>query len=126
MLHWRSACCTGGLHAAQKLRLLQKRCGAAHAAREPSMRSHMRRAARRSSARCLQAKWGVQALEEGLTCQEICDKYHAVHAQIYEWFGIAFDKFGRTPTWQQTEIAQARCTLLPSPTSATLGQVAQA
>ncbi len=50
----------------------------------------------------------AQALEEGLTCQEVCDKYHAVHAQIYEWFDIAFDKFGRTPTWQQTEIAQAR------------------
>jgi hypothetical protein len=50
----------------------------------------------------------AQALEEGLTCQEVCDKYHAVHAQIYDWFDIAFDKFGRTPTWQQTEIAQAR------------------
>ncbi|KAK9825825.1 hypothetical protein WJX81_000084 [Elliptochloris bilobata] len=49
----------------------------------------------------------TKALEEGLTCQETCDKYHAVHAQIYEWFDIAFDKFGRTPTWQQTEIAQA-------------------
>ena len=33
-----------------------------------------------------------------------------MHAQIYEWFDIAFDKFGRTPTWQQTEIAQARST----------------
>ena len=37
---------------------------------------------------------------------QICDKYHAVHAQIYEWFDIAFDKFGRTTTPQQTEIAQ--------------------
>lgn len=59
----------------------------------------------------------MQALEEGLTCQEICDKYHAVHAQIYDWFDIAFDKFGRTPTWQQTEIAQARSTLPLSPIS---------
>lgn len=48
----------------------------------------------------------LQALEEGLTCQEICDKYNAIHRDIYEWFDIAFDKFGRTPTWQQTEIAQ--------------------
>ena len=47
-----------------------------------------------------------QALEEGLTCQEICDKYHAQHKAIYEWFQISFDHFGRTPTWQQTEIAQ--------------------
>lgn len=48
----------------------------------------------------------TKALEEGLTCQEICDKYHAVHAGIYEWFDISFDKFGRTPTRAQTEIGQ--------------------
>jgi hypothetical protein len=40
----------------------------------------------------------LQALEEGLSCQEICDKYHAVHKAVYEWFGCSFDKFGRTPT----------------------------
>lgn len=45
-------------------------------------------------------------MEEGLTCQEICDKYHVIHADIYQWFDIEFDKFGRTPTRQQTEIAQ--------------------
>ena len=56
----------------------------------------------------LQESFGgaLQALEEGLTCQEICDKYNAIHRDIYAWFDIAFDKFGRTPTWQQTEIAQ--------------------
>lgn len=48
----------------------------------------------------------MQALEEGLTCQQICDKYHVIHADIYRWFDIEFDKFGRTPTRQQTEIAQ--------------------
>ena len=48
----------------------------------------------------------MQALEEGLSCQQICDKYNKIHADIYEWFDIAFDKFGRTPTWQQTEIGQ--------------------
>jgi methionyl-tRNA synthetase len=31
-----------------------------------------------------------QALEEGLTCAQICDKYHAVHKGVYEWFGISF------------------------------------
>eukprot|EP00892_Ulva_mutabilis_P010326 jgi/Ulvmu1/7666/UM038_0095.1 len=53
----------------------------------------------------------TKALEEGLTCQEICDKYHAIHKQIYEWFQIDFDKFGRTPTRAQTEITQGifRC-----------------
>jgi leucyl-tRNA synthetase len=40
----------------------------------------------------------TKALEEGLTCQEICDKYHAIHKATYEWFDISFDKFGRTPT----------------------------
>ncbi|GAB4819697.1 hypothetical protein N2152v2_006743 [Parachlorella kessleri] len=48
----------------------------------------------------------TKALEEGLSCQEICDKYHAIHKAIYEWFDISFDKFGRTPTRAQTEIGQ--------------------
>ncbi|MCJ8729412.1 hypothetical protein PDJAM_G00105960 [Pangasius djambal] len=47
-----------------------------------------------------------KALEEGLTPQEICDKYFAVHNAIYKWFQIDFDYFGRTTTQQQTEIAQ--------------------
>jgi len=48
----------------------------------------------------------TKALEEKLTPQEICDKYHQIHKGIYEWFNISFDKFGRTTTQQQTEIAQ--------------------
>ncbi|XP_055016361.1 methionine--tRNA ligase, cytoplasmic isoform X2 [Boleophthalmus pectinirostris] len=47
-----------------------------------------------------------KAREEGLTPQQICDKYHAVHASIYKWFQIDFDFFGRTTTSKQTEIAQ--------------------
>ncbi|XP_061688389.1 methionine--tRNA ligase, cytoplasmic isoform X2 [Syngnathoides biaculeatus] len=47
-----------------------------------------------------------KAREEGLTPQQICDKYHAIHASIYEWFQIDFDFFGRTTTDKQTEIAQ--------------------
>uniref|UniRef100_A0A3B3RGD7 Methionine--tRNA ligase, cytoplasmic n=1 Tax=Paramormyrops kingsleyae TaxID=1676925 RepID=A0A3B3RGD7_9TELE len=47
-----------------------------------------------------------KAREEGLTPREICDKYHKVHADIYSWFQIDFDYFGRTTTDQQTEIAQ--------------------
>ena len=49
----------------------------------------------------------LQALEENLTCPEICDKYHAIHADIYRWFNISFDKFGRTSTQQQTDISQS-------------------
>ncbi|TRY62688.1 hypothetical protein TCAL_12964 [Tigriopus californicus] len=48
----------------------------------------------------------TKALKEGLTPQEICDKYHKLHADIYRWFNIAFDHFGRTTTQQQTEVAQ--------------------
>ena len=48
----------------------------------------------------------TKAIAEGLTPQQICDKYHKVHAEVYDWFDISFDKFGRTTTPQQTEIAQ--------------------
>lgn len=41
-----------------------------------------------------------------MTPQELCDKYNKLHAEVYEWFNIGFDKFGRTPTKQQTDIAQ--------------------
>ena len=44
-----------------------------------------------------------QALEEGLTPAEICDKYFKEHAQIYKWFNIDFDYFGRTTTPEQTK-----------------------
>ncbi|XP_037535350.1 methionine--tRNA ligase, cytoplasmic [Nematolebias whitei] len=47
-----------------------------------------------------------KAREEGLTPQQICDKYHTVHSSIYKWFQIDFDFFGRTTTEKQTEIAQ--------------------
>ena len=48
----------------------------------------------------------TKAIQEGLTPQQICDKYHQVHKTIYDWFGIDFDIFGRTTTPLQTEIAQ--------------------
>ncbi|MHB9293776.1 putative methionyl-tRNA synthetase [Hollandina sp. SP2] len=47
-----------------------------------------------------------KAVEEGVSPQELCDRYHAIHAAIYRWFTIAFDKFGRTSTPIQTEIVQ--------------------
>ncbi|KAL8704086.1 MAG: hypothetical protein Q9201_002747 [Fulgogasparrea decipioides] len=48
----------------------------------------------------------TKALEEGVTPRELCDKYAKVHADIYEWFEIAFDIFGRTSTSQQQDIVQ--------------------
>ncbi|XP_038078206.1 methionine--tRNA ligase, cytoplasmic-like [Patiria miniata] len=48
----------------------------------------------------------TKALAEGLTPKQICDKYYKIHHDIYKWFSIDFDHFGRTTTQQQTEIAQ--------------------
>ncbi|GMP91361.1 hypothetical protein CsSME_00042097 [Camellia sinensis var. sinensis] len=46
-------------------------------------------------------------MEENCTPQQICDKYHAVHKEVYKWFNISFDEFGRTSSPQQTEVCQA-------------------
>ncbi|KAH3692301.1 hypothetical protein DPMN_194751, partial [Dreissena polymorpha] len=48
----------------------------------------------------------TKAIAEGLTPQQICDKYSALHRDIYKWFNIDFDYFGRTTTEQQKVIAQ--------------------
>ncbi|KAK9461754.1 tRNA synthetases class I (M)-domain-containing protein, partial [Lipomyces oligophaga] len=48
----------------------------------------------------------TKALEDGVTPKQLCDKYHVIHKEVYDWFNIGFDKFGRTTTPQQTEIAQ--------------------
>lgn len=49
----------------------------------------------------------TKAMEENCTPKQICDKYHAIHMEVYEWFNISFDKFGRTSTPQQTQVCQA-------------------
>ncbi|WP_304224880.1 methionine--tRNA ligase [Gracilinema caldarium] len=48
----------------------------------------------------------TRAAEEGISPRELCDRYHALHRDIYQWFNIAFDKFGRTSTPIQTEVVQ--------------------
>jgi methionyl-tRNA synthetase len=48
----------------------------------------------------------TKAREEGRTPRELCDHYNAIHNEIYRWFNIDFDHFGRTSTPQQTEIVQ--------------------
>ncbi|KAJ5689806.1 methionyl-tRNA synthetase [Penicillium macrosclerotiorum] len=40
----------------------------------------------------------ARALTEKCTPQELCDKYHAIHSDVYKWFNISFDTFGRTTT----------------------------
>ncbi|KAF2441775.1 methionyl-tRNA synthetase [Karstenula rhodostoma CBS 690.94] len=48
----------------------------------------------------------TKAIEENVTPEQLCTKYNALHADVYKWFNIGFDHFGRTPTQQQTDIAQ--------------------
>ena len=48
----------------------------------------------------------TKALEEGVTPQEICDRFYAIHKNIYDWFNISFDEFGRTATEEQKELTQ--------------------
>ncbi|KAI5293849.1 hypothetical protein KEM52_005122 [Ascosphaera acerosa] len=49
----------------------------------------------------------TKALEEKMTPEELCAKYNKIHQEVYEWFNIGFDIFGRTPTAKHTEIAQS-------------------
>lgn len=48
----------------------------------------------------------TRAIQEGKTPRELCDYYFAEHDRIYQWFGINFDKFGRTSNEECTEITQ--------------------
>ncbi|GHV20631.1 methionine--tRNA ligase [Spirochaetia bacterium] len=48
----------------------------------------------------------TRAAESGITPRELCDRYYNLHAGIYKWFNISFDKFGRTSTPYQTGIVQ--------------------
>lgn len=48
----------------------------------------------------------TRALEEGVSPRELCDRYYTVHRDIYRWFEIEFDHFGRTSRPVQTEVVQ--------------------
>lgn len=48
----------------------------------------------------------TRALKDGVTPKELCDKYYSLHKEIYEWFDIDFDYFGRTSTEVHTKITQ--------------------
>jgi methionyl-tRNA synthetase len=48
----------------------------------------------------------TRALQEAITPQELCDKYHELHKKIYQWFNIDFSHFGRTSSKEQTQIVQ--------------------
>lgn len=42
-----------------------------------------------------------------MTPEELCAKYNKIHKEVYDWFEIGFDHFGRTPTQKHTDISQA-------------------
>jgi methionyl-tRNA synthetase len=49
----------------------------------------------------------TRALLEGITPRELCDRYHKLHADVYKWFNVSFDSYGRTATPKHTEITQS-------------------
>lgn len=48
----------------------------------------------------------VKAIEEKKTPREICDTYFKIHSEVYKWFDIGFDYFGRTSTEWHTRVVQ--------------------
>ena len=48
----------------------------------------------------------VKAREAGVTPAALCEKYHQLHKDIYEWFGISFDVYGKTATPTHTKIVE--------------------
>lgn len=49
----------------------------------------------------------TKALEEKLSPEDLCAKYNKIHQEVYAWFNIGFDHFGRTPTQKHTDISQS-------------------
>ncbi|TVR02699.1 MAG: methionine--tRNA ligase [Spirochaetaceae bacterium] len=48
----------------------------------------------------------TRAREEGISPKELCTRYYEIHSEIYRWFNISFDHFGRTSAPNHTEITQ--------------------
>lgn len=48
----------------------------------------------------------TKALELGKSPKDLCDEFYQIHKEIYEWFSIQFDFFGRTSSPIQTEVVQ--------------------
>ncbi len=48
----------------------------------------------------------TRAIKEETTPRELCDKYFKIHDDIYKWFDIDFDYFGRTSCEVHSEITQ--------------------
>ncbi|BEI83272.1 hypothetical protein CcaverHIS002_0311400 [Cutaneotrichosporon cavernicola] len=48
----------------------------------------------------------TKALEEGITPLELTTKFNKLHTEVYEWFELGFDMWGRTSDPAQTEVTQ--------------------
>ncbi|RSH87964.1 uncharacterized protein EHS24_000487 [Apiotrichum porosum] len=48
----------------------------------------------------------TKALEEGITPLELTTKFNKLHTEVYEFFEIGFDQWGRTSWPEQTEVTQ--------------------
>ena len=46
------------------------------------------------------------AIQENLTCEQLCDKYRPQHERVYNFFNLSFDVFGRTPTETHRRLSQ--------------------
>lgn len=48
----------------------------------------------------------IKAIKDGLTCEELCEKYTKIHTEVYKWFNLSFDVFGKTSNTTHTQITQ--------------------
>ncbi len=48
----------------------------------------------------------VKAKQAGISPAELCEKYHQIHKNVYAWFGISFDIYGKTTTETHAEIVK--------------------
>ncbi len=48
----------------------------------------------------------IKARQENLSCEEICEKYANIQKEIYDWFNIQFDVWGKTSTATQTTLVE--------------------
>ncbi len=48
----------------------------------------------------------IKAKEEGLSPQQIVNKYFELHKKVYSWFNCSFDSFGRTSSPENKKLTQ--------------------
>ena len=47
-----------------------------------------------------------KAREEGITVEELVEKYFKIHKEVYDWFGTSYDCLGRTTSKENREVAK--------------------